>query len=256
MLRLNAAQVGVRGPAGSWPCITLFRLRGIYCGATLARTRPMNSGQFRKGELHGKQFPKGEHHPKTKLTVTQVLTIFRDPRSHHAIARDYGIHHTGVSEIKTGKTWRHVTAPLTDRRGSQRGGHIKWCEGHGCQGLNVADWRASIAGPRPTLGGRALPLLSARFCRPMVRAEDCSGQGSQGRRAASVQRPRLPFAWMRSGAGMVRAGRKAGFIAMYMGTLDYRMRKIGDGLSVLACLKGFGNQLANDFCSGRSLLFG
>jgi hypothetical protein len=75
--------------------------------------------------LRGKQFPKGEHHHKAKLTETQVLTIFRDPRSHHAIARDYGIHHTGVSEIKTGKTWRHVTAPLTDRRGSQRGGHIK-----------------------------------------------------------------------------------------------------------------------------------
>jgi hypothetical protein len=83
----------------------------------------MNSGQFRKGELHGKQFPKGEHHPKAKLTAAQVLAILRDPRSHHAIARDYGIYHTGVSEIKTGKTWRHVTAPLTDRR--ERGGRIK-----------------------------------------------------------------------------------------------------------------------------------
>jgi hypothetical protein len=29
----------------------------------------------------------------------------------------------------------------------------------------------------------------------------------QGMQAASIQRPRLPFAWMRSGAGMVRAGR-------------------------------------------------
>jgi hypothetical protein len=96
-----------------------------YTAGDLGEDEVMNSGQFRKGELHGKQFPKGEHHPKAKLTATQVLAIFRDPRSHHAIARDYGIHHTGVSEIKTGKTWRHVTAPLTDRRGSQRGGHIK-----------------------------------------------------------------------------------------------------------------------------------
>jgi hypothetical protein len=100
---------------------TLFRQRA----RDLGEDEVMNSGQFRKGKLHGKQFPKGEHHPKAKLTATQVLAILRDPRPHHAIARDYGIHHTGVSEIKTGKTWRHVTAPLTDRRGSQRRGHIK-----------------------------------------------------------------------------------------------------------------------------------
>jgi hypothetical protein len=59
-----------------------------YTAGDLGEDESMNSGQFRKGELHGKQFPRGEHH-----------------------------------EIKTGKTWRHVTAPLTDRR--QRGGYIK-----------------------------------------------------------------------------------------------------------------------------------
>jgi len=30
----------------------------------------MNSGQFRKGELHGKQFPKGEHHPKRRAVAS------------------------------------------------------------------------------------------------------------------------------------------------------------------------------------------
>jgi hypothetical protein len=62
-----------------------------YSARDLSEDEVMNSGQFRKGKLHGKQFPKGEHHPKAKLTATQVLAIFRDPRPHHAIARDYGI---------------------------------------------------------------------------------------------------------------------------------------------------------------------
>ena len=60
------------------------------------------------------------HKPRPPILI-QIAAGFSPRLTRYT--RDYGIYHTGVSEIKTGKTWLHVTAPLTDKR--QRGGHIK-----------------------------------------------------------------------------------------------------------------------------------
>lgn len=51
----------------------------------------------------------GEAHGMRKLTVEQVRAIFDDKRTQKAIAADYGVGLTCVSNIKTGFTWGHVT---------------------------------------------------------------------------------------------------------------------------------------------------
>lgn len=43
-----------------------------------------------------------KHRWNSKLTWQQVEEIKRDPRSTRTIARDFGIHHSGVSRIKNG----------------------------------------------------------------------------------------------------------------------------------------------------------
>lgn len=51
----------------------------------------------------------GEDHGMRKLDSEQVLAIFKDPRPQKAIAKEYGVGLTCISNIKTGFTWSHVT---------------------------------------------------------------------------------------------------------------------------------------------------
>lgn len=54
------------------------------------------------------RFPVGENHHRTKTTETQVLAIRADIRAQHVIASEYGVCQMTVSNIKTGKSWRHL----------------------------------------------------------------------------------------------------------------------------------------------------
>lgn len=51
---------------------------------------------------------RGERNGISKLTAQQVLAIRADHRRQVAIAADYGIRQTTVSEIKRGNRWRHL----------------------------------------------------------------------------------------------------------------------------------------------------
>lgn len=48
--------------------------------------------------------------PTTKLTRELADQIFIDPRSNRAIAGDFNISHSMVSNIKTGKSWQNLSA--------------------------------------------------------------------------------------------------------------------------------------------------
>jgi len=50
----------------------------------------------------------GEGVGTSKLAEDQVRSIRSDPRSQRAIARDYGVSQTAISEIKNRKRWRHI----------------------------------------------------------------------------------------------------------------------------------------------------
>lgn len=52
---------------------------------------------------------RGEHHHGAKLTAVQVLAIFRDGRTHQAIADEYGVTRTTITMIKLGRTWGWLT---------------------------------------------------------------------------------------------------------------------------------------------------
>lgn len=52
--------------------------------------------------------PRGEQNNKAKLTADLVRKIRVDPRRLREIGSDYGIDLSTVSQIKRGKTWRHV----------------------------------------------------------------------------------------------------------------------------------------------------
>lgn len=47
----------------------------------------------------------GEANGKRKLTEAHVEAIKLDPRTHRAIAPDYGVSHSCVASIKRGRTW-------------------------------------------------------------------------------------------------------------------------------------------------------
>lgn len=55
--------------------------------------------------------PRGELRPNAKLSAAQVNAIRADPRSGHAIARDYGTSADLIVKIKRGERWAHV--PVT-----------------------------------------------------------------------------------------------------------------------------------------------
>ena len=51
----------------------------------------------------------GEKHPMSKLTVEKVLAIRQDNRLHRIIAVEYGVSQPTISEIKSRKSWVHVS---------------------------------------------------------------------------------------------------------------------------------------------------
>jgi hypothetical protein len=51
----------------------------------------------------------GSKNNQSKLTETQVATIYWDARVRSAIAKEYGISTTMVTKIKKGQAWKHVT---------------------------------------------------------------------------------------------------------------------------------------------------
>lgn len=59
---------------------------------------------------------KGSANGRAKLTEDQVLDIFYDERLPGKIARDYGIDHTTVRNIKSGKNWGHLTKAKRPQR--------------------------------------------------------------------------------------------------------------------------------------------
>lgn len=52
---------------------------------------------------------KGVKQGNSKLTESQVLKIYKDPRSHRKIASDFRLSQVHVSRIKRGATWAHLT---------------------------------------------------------------------------------------------------------------------------------------------------
>lgn len=50
----------------------------------------------------------GEKHPAAKLTATQVLAIRADQRSQRAIAREYNVDPSAISNIKRRRNWAHL----------------------------------------------------------------------------------------------------------------------------------------------------
>jgi len=50
----------------------------------------------------------GERNPSAKLSETQVRAIKYSRVSGQQLAKEYGVSRTCISEIKTGRKWRHV----------------------------------------------------------------------------------------------------------------------------------------------------
>jgi len=61
-----------------------------------------DSKKFRKGRRAG------ERHPEAKMTAEQVIAIRADPRSSKEVAAQYGMSRSGIKDIRSRKTWRHI----------------------------------------------------------------------------------------------------------------------------------------------------
>jgi hypothetical protein len=58
----------------------------------------------------------GEDSPAAKLTEDKVKSILADDRGNAEIAKEYGLTRTAIRAIRTGRTWRHVTANAPSNR--------------------------------------------------------------------------------------------------------------------------------------------
>lgn len=63
---------------------------------------------FLKSELWRKRIPRGERHPRAKLTVSKVVAIRTDPRSARLIAEEHGVSRDLIRLIRARKVWAHV----------------------------------------------------------------------------------------------------------------------------------------------------
>ena len=61
-----------------------------------------------RARLRGKKYMLGEKHPNAKLTAQQVRDIRKDRRPYRAIAAQYKISCSQVSDIKNGRAWVSV----------------------------------------------------------------------------------------------------------------------------------------------------
>jgi uncharacterized protein YerC len=66
--------------------------------------------------LNRQYIPKlyGEMHASSKLSQKQVEEIRLDERTHRAIAKDYGICHGHISEIKNNHVWKHLKSRIVN----------------------------------------------------------------------------------------------------------------------------------------------
>lgn len=70
-------------------------------------------GRSAKGENNGpRKYPgcmkKGSQHHMAKFTEDQIRAIRADPRTHDAVAKDYGVCLATIGYIRQRKTWKHV----------------------------------------------------------------------------------------------------------------------------------------------------
>lgn len=68
-------------------------------------TLSQNMGHDR---LRDDTLPWGEQHYKSKLTVEQVRLVRSSPESGAALARRFGVTRTTISDIRRGRTWKHI----------------------------------------------------------------------------------------------------------------------------------------------------
>jgi hypothetical protein len=77
------------------------------------------AGDRNGSHLHPERRPRGERHPRAKLTEDQVREIrrrhapayhgpHRAPNSMRALAQEFGVSKSVLRNIVTGKTWNHV----------------------------------------------------------------------------------------------------------------------------------------------------
>ena len=56
---------------------------------------------------------RGRRHHAAKIQTPQARSILQDTRSLKAIADDYGVSTSLISQIRSGKIWKHAAAAVT-----------------------------------------------------------------------------------------------------------------------------------------------
>jgi len=72
-----------------------------------------NSDNIKDMMLKGRHVsapPTGESSPFAKLTNNQVLSIRASDKKRNELAKEYGVHHNTIANIKLGRKWRHLLA--------------------------------------------------------------------------------------------------------------------------------------------------
>jgi hypothetical protein len=76
----------------------------LRLGTQLDNVRDMDA----KGRRRNPVRPRGEANPNARLTAELVRLFRASPKTATALAREYGCDQTTVSQIRRGKTWRHL----------------------------------------------------------------------------------------------------------------------------------------------------
>lgn len=77
----------------------------------LIRLNSIISGDKHSSHLHPERRPRGEKHPHSKLTdsdVREIRKLFLSGAPKRALARDFGVARTSIKGILSGELWKHV----------------------------------------------------------------------------------------------------------------------------------------------------
>jgi hypothetical protein len=101
------AQVFIENPEGK---PTVNHIDGAKTRNVISNLEWATHSEQHIHRVHRLNIGRGSRSCGGKLTEDQVRSIKIDPRTHKVIATDYGVGRQAISDIKSGRTWRHVTA--------------------------------------------------------------------------------------------------------------------------------------------------
>lgn len=82
------------------------------CAGCHRKETPLPVGDRHGSKTQPERRIRGERHGAAKLRQADVLEILKSRDSNYVLGRHYGVRHTTIARIRTGKTWQDLTRAM------------------------------------------------------------------------------------------------------------------------------------------------